>query len=438
MNNSSIQSSRETIYFILSVIFSIAVYVLAAVSIIGIGIALIIFAILLLTNALMLGSIRGNGIRIHEGQFPDVYERVQVLSKEMGLKKVPDVFIIQSEGALNAFATRFFGRDMVVLYSEVFELAREQGNAELDFIIAHELAHVKRRHVWKNLLIAPAGFIPFLAQAYSRSCEYTCDRHAAYTIQDPAAAKRALTLLGVGKVLYNEVNEEAYREQIKTESNAFVWFSEVSSTHPRLPKRIQAINEFSRHDGILYQQNHGKIALGAGLIFGGLFAVYIASVALFAGGSLVFSQMIPNSFASSFEDDLYSEDDLFYDFEGQTDLMVAANTGNLQEVQSLVESGADIDARDSEGSDALMYAIYYGDLAIVDYLVSQGADVNTIDDYNTALGTSINHGYYDIALYLIENGADPMQTGPDGENAIELMGASSEAELIEMLESGGF
>lgn len=436
MNKSAIQSNREMLYFVLSIIFSVAVYILAAISIIGIAIALIIFTVLLMTNALMLGSIRGNGIRIHEGQFPDVYERVQSLSKEMGLKKVPDVFIIQSEGALNAFATRFFGRDMVVLYSEVFELAREQGNAELDFIIAHELAHVKRRHVWKNLLIAPAGFVPFLAQAYSRSCEYTCDRHAAYTIQDPAAAKRALTLLGVGKVLYNEVNEDAYREQIRSESNAFIWFSEVLSTHPRLPKRIQAINEFSHGDGIVYQPNHGKAILGAGLIFGGIFAVYIASVALFAGGSFVFAQLIPSSLASSFEEDLYYEDDVY--FSGQTDLMVAANEGNLAEVESLIEGGADIYARDSEGTDALMYSIYSGDLPTIDYLISQGADVNTVDDYSTAIGTAVNHSQYEAALLLIENGADPKQEGPDGLNAMDLMGSASEAEFIEALQAGRY
>src|SRR5690606_18444470 len=149
MTNSNIQSDRETIYFIISLIFSMLIYVLAVVSIIGIAIALSLLALILFSNALMLGSIRGNGIRIHERQFPDVYENVQALSKEMGLKNVPDVFVIQSEGALNAFATRFFGRNMVVLYSEVFELAREQGMDELNFIIAHELAHVKRRHVWK-------------------------------------------------------------------------------------------------------------------------------------------------------------------------------------------------------------------------------------------------------------------------------------------------
>lgn len=147
----------------------------------------------------MLGSIRGNGVRISEHQFPEVYERVKVMSEQMGLAKVPDVFVIQSEGILNAFATRFWGRNMVVLYSEIFDLGREQGKEELDFIIAHELAHVRRRHVWKNILIAPAQFIPFLAQAYSRSCEYSCDREAAFITNNPVAAKRALTILSIGK-----------------------------------------------------------------------------------------------------------------------------------------------------------------------------------------------------------------------------------------------
>ena len=164
--------------FDFSLLFSLAIYALAAASLIGVGIVLIFSIVVLLANIRVLGSIRGSGVQIHERQFPDVYERVQVLAKQMGLKKVPDVFVVQSEGALNAFATRFLGRDMVVLYSEVFELARERGQDELDFLITHELAHVKRRHVWKNLMILPARLIPFLSSAYSRSCEYTCDRQA--------------------------------------------------------------------------------------------------------------------------------------------------------------------------------------------------------------------------------------------------------------------
>lgn len=426
LDRSAIQSNRETIYFTISLIFSILVYVFAIISVVGIAIALIIFAFMLFANAMMLGSIRGNGVRIHERQFPDVYERVQILSKEMELKKVPEVFVIQSEGALNAFATRFFGRDMVVLYSEVFELAREQGQAELDFIIAHELAHVKRRHVWKNLLIVPAGFIPFLSQAYSRSCEYTCDRHAAFAIQNAAAAKRALTLLGIGKKMYTEVNEEAYREQISTESNGIVWLSEVLSSHPLLPKRIQAIQQFEESDSRVYTQNTGRIAIGAALIFAGIMGVYFVSIALFAGGTLVYSQ-----FLSGFDDALYSDEG--FSVEGQTALIAAADEGNLADAEAAIADGDDVNAVDSGGASALMYAVYNGDSEMASLLIDAGADVNTEDDYDTAIGTAIYYEDYGMAQLLFERGADPTIAGNDGMSAMDYTEASTEAEFADYL-----
>ncbi|MBT2571464.1 M48 family metallopeptidase [Planococcus sp. ISL-110] len=425
MNNNTIQSNSETVYFVISLFFSILIYAAAVVSIFGIAIALTIFVILLFANAIMLGSIRGNGIRIHERQFPDVYERVQTLAKQMELKKVPDVFVIQSEGALNAFATRFFGRDMVVLYSEVFELAREQGQEELDFIIAHELAHVKRRHIWKNLLILPAGFIPFLSEAYSRSCEYTCDRHAAFTIRNAAAAKRALTLLGIGKKTYLEVNEDAYREQIATESNAVVWLSEVLSTHPRLPKRIQAIDQFDNSETKFYEPDHGKIVLGATLMVGVLGAAYFLTIALFAGGAFAFSQIVP---------ELDAAIDASFEIEGETSLMAAASMGELSAVEESIANGEDIHAKDSEGADALMYAAYYGELAVMSSLLDAGADVNTADNYSTVLASAIMYGEYESALLLVENGADPALEGPDGLSAMDHMGAESRADFLELLE----
>ncbi len=150
MDNRNLVYSKETIYFILCCVVSVGLYIAAAFSIILLPIIIGLFLISLFFHAVSIGSIRGNGVRVSERQFPDVYERIQTLSYDMRLPRVPDVFILQSEGALNAFATRFFGRNVVVLYSEVFELARQKGDKELEFIIAHELAHVKRRHIWKN------------------------------------------------------------------------------------------------------------------------------------------------------------------------------------------------------------------------------------------------------------------------------------------------
>ena len=81
-------------YFVISVIFSLLLYILAIVSLFGIAILLILFVFLLYANVVMLGSIRGNGIRISEKQFPDVYARVVSLSEKMNIKKVLIIYIV--------------------------------------------------------------------------------------------------------------------------------------------------------------------------------------------------------------------------------------------------------------------------------------------------------------------------------------------------------
>ncbi|WP_342527032.1 M48 family metallopeptidase [Chryseomicrobium sp. FSL W7-1435] len=431
MQSSQIQSSRETVYFVISIIFSVLIYIAVIVSLIGIPIALIIFAILIYIQLMMLGSIRGNGVRIHQNQFPDVYARTQQLARDMGLSKTPDIFVVQSEGALNAFATRFLGRDMVVLYSEVFELAREQGQDELDFIIAHELAHVKRRHVWKNLLILPAGFIPFLAQAYSRSCEYTCDRHAAYMIQNPTAAKRALTLLGMGKGMYKEVNEDAYVQQIETESNAFVWLAEVLSTHPRIPKRIQAISQFAQTGERPYFPNTGKIVGGMAIFTAIIGVIYVGSIALLASGAILFGGLFSSAFSPDFSEG-FNVDETYgtMGVEGETSLMTAAYYGDIEGLSQALNEGEDLSATDADGSNALMYAIYGGSPEAVSYLLEQGADPNFMDDYSSALVTAVSSQNLEITELLLMNGADPELPGPDGMTIYDVHGNETLEEVL--------
>lgn len=431
MQSSQIQSSRETVYFVISIIFSVLIYIAVIVSLIGIPIALIIFAILIYIQLMMLGSIRGNGVRIHQNQFPDVYARTQQLARDMGLSKTPDIFVVQSEGALNAFATRFLGRDMVVLYSEVFELAREQGQDELDFIIAHELAHVKRRHVWKNLLILPAGFIPFLAQAYSRSCEYTCDRHAAYMIQNPTAAKRALTLLGMGKGMYKEVNEDAYVQQIETESNAFVWLAEVLSTHPRIPKRIQAISQFAQTGERPYFPNTGKIVGGMAIFTAIIGAVYIGSIVLLTTGGVLFGSLFASALDTSFSEGY--EEPLFEGTIGETPLMTAAYNGDIAGLEQAIADGDSISDKDVDGADALMYAVYGQEQAAVSYLLEQGADPNTSDASSTALVNAVFYGDREVVETLLEYGADPEQAGPDAMTIYDVYGNETIEEVLNEL-----
>ncbi|MGD7044876.1 M48 family metallopeptidase [Jeotgalibacillus proteolyticus] len=422
MTAGPVKSERETIYFVIGAVYSAIIYLIAIISIVGIGIALAVLAVVLFMNAMMLGSIRGNGIRISHHQFGDVYARVEELSSKMGLKKTPDVFVIQSEGALNAFATRFFGRNMVVLYSEVFELARQQGAAELDFIIAHELSHIKRRHVWKNILLMPAQLLPFLSQAYSRSCEYTCDREAAYMTDDGAAAKRALTILGAGKLMAREVNEEAYLEQIRSESNGAVWMSEILSTHPILPKRIQSVGRFMNDVSTpLYRPNYGKIAVGAGLLFGGLFGAYISVLPAITVGTTVFASLLPES---DWEETGWEE---------SGGLIEAASYGDIRTMEDLIAAGEDLEATDPGGSTALMNAVYAGQNDAAQLLLKEGADPNAADDYSYPIIIAVANENNDLAALLYGYGADPTAEDTEGDSAYSWLNVSTEEEFEEAL-----
>lgn len=436
MNESAIQSPRETPYFVICLLFSILVYILAVISVIGIGIVLAVFAILYVTQLLAIGSIRGNGVRIHEHQFGDVYERVVAISKKMGIEKVPDVFVVEAEGLMNAFATRFWGKHMILLTSDVFDLAREAGEAELDFIIAHELTHIKRNHVWKNVLIAPAKLIPFLAQAYSRSCEYTCDRAAAYFTGNVVAAKRALAIFSIGKRLAPELNEEAFRQQIETDSNGAVWLSEVLSTHPILPKRIQSIAVFANEQGVnVYRQKGGVIALGLGLVVVGGAFVYGAVLLSIVFGSLIygsFADELDPSFSSGYEQFNWSSVDS--SSSDRSPLFQAVIAEDNAKVKQLLQTGDfDVNEADSSGNSLLYHATFYENKELVELLLEAGADPNDYFQDDSPLVSAVYYDDYDTALLLLDYGADPYYEDSYGDSALSLMEAENEEELRDKL-----
>ncbi len=237
----SLVHPKEKVYFVISLVISLLVYVVLVVSIVGIAYIVIGVITVFILHGLFIGGIRGNGIRVSDRQFPEVYRLAQHLAGQMGLNPVPAIYVLQAGGLLNAFATRFLGRNFVVIYSDVLELAYEKGASAVAFVICHELAHIKRRHLTWRWLLYPAMMIPFLGTAYSRACEYTCDRIAAHYQPDGAAA--GLLVLAAGKKLYRTVNLEEFCNQAETERGFWIWFSEILSTHPNLPRRINALRK---------------------------------------------------------------------------------------------------------------------------------------------------------------------------------------------------
>jgi len=371
---------NEKRYFILSLIASIIVYGIILFNIPLLIYLVFVAIILTLTNGVMNARIRLNGVRISQQQMPEIYEEVEKLCSAMAIHKVPDVYVIESGGVLNAFATKFSGKNMIVLYSEIFDLIDTDDKEALAFVIAHELAHVKCKHVVKKMLILPAMLIPSLGKAYSRNCEYTCDRFAANYTDNIDAAMNGLTILAVGKKLFRRVNRNEYLMQSSIEKGLFVRLAEKSSTHPPLPKRIEEIQRFfSPTSASVTVQSKPNIRIFAGIV--------ILTISL-AGFGFLFADNILTTIASikdSLNLDVSLDDDAM-------DMINAVAKGDEVQVNELLDTGIDPDITDREGLTPLMWAAQNADTQMINILLEAGADPNKLNNNEeTAL---------DYAIYL--------------------------------------
>ena len=122
----------------------------------------------------------------------------------------------------------------------------------------------------------------------------------------------------------------------------------------------------------------------------------------------------------------------------QTALMWAAAEGNATAAEALIEAGADVTARSEAEMTALLFAARASDIDTVRVLLAGGADINeAAADViprrppnadaetaaaepepprlgSTALATAIRNSHYDLASWLVAEGADLNRDGPRG------------------------
>lgn len=411
---------KETIYFALVLLFSILTYLFLAFSIIGLFVIAFILFFSVILHGLYVGGIRRNGVKLSEEQFPELYEKAVMVAKDMGLGRIPDIYVVESEGVLNAFATRFFLKDMVVLYSGIFDLIEKNGEKEVLFVLAHEFAHLKRKHVLVSLLILPAMWVPFLGNAYLRACEYTCDRYATYYIQSLEAATNGLLMLAIGKELYSKVNHEVYMKQLQTEAGFFVWLNEKLSTHPHLPKRVYELSKcYAPETTIHLKEPKGRVWLGIGVSF---LSVIIVGAGLFL------------SYKALEQLDVFSE--IAMEIEGTTPLINATMENNVDEVTALIEEGADINEADSEGSTPLHWAIYYASYEAAEVLLEKGADPNTVDIYeSTPLMSAVFSEDIEMVKLLLQYDVDVNFKDSEGYTAYDYAVDYGNEELMKLLKA---
>lgn len=398
---------NENLMYGICIITSITVAIYLLISIIGAIIFIVLGLVSLFSHAISMAHIQVNGVRIKENQFPDLYKRVKELCEIMGLKKVPEVYIVESGGLLNAFATKvfgFLGKNMVILYSDFVDISLDSNGNEIDYVIAHELAHIKKNHILKSFLIFPAMWIPFIGVAFSRMAEYTCDRMAAYYIEKPQDAIYGLLILASGKRLYKNVNLIEFLGQYNDKKGIFVTLMELLSTHPPIPKRIHEIEKLMYGKPSVPLIKRGKQTFAIMFIVFFLFPILVAGVT-FAGILAI--------------DELNLMDWMPFDQE-YTPLMETAQNGDIERLNELLTAGENPNEINEFGESPLLIAIVNEDIDIIQVLLKNGADPNIQDDYGwTPFMSAVMTENIEIGEILLEAGADPLLVDENGMSAID-------------------
>jgi Zn-dependent protease with chaperone function len=193
------------------------------------------------------GLRRAEGIRLHQVKASETRNRALAMARRMGVN-LRRVYVVP---AGRGHLTNAFGGGASIGLTD--NLGKYFNKAQTEFVIAHELAHVQKKHGRKKYLLTISifaviaialftlrarlaairplvdvliVFIPLVVSySFSRSCEYEADRIAVEVTNDPDSGIRAITRL-------YRVSDAPVRPGRLTE---------LFQTHPSLFRRVEAI-----------------------------------------------------------------------------------------------------------------------------------------------------------------------------------------------------
>jgi len=222
------------------VLAALGLWIALFVSIIGIVYAAMLGLFFFVAHVGFIAHLRGSAVRLGPEQMPELHERVVALSQRIGLAP-PAAYLMQAGGTLNALATRFLRSEFIVLYSDLLDACGDNAEAR-DFIIAHELGHLKAGHLRGRWFLLPGLLVPFLGTAYSRACEHTCDRYGLAAGGDRDRALDGLCILAAGGRYGRRVNRHALAAQRGDLDTFWMCLGRWLSTHPPIAHRLAALD----------------------------------------------------------------------------------------------------------------------------------------------------------------------------------------------------
>jgi Zn-dependent protease with chaperone function len=193
-------------------------------------------------------AFQANAVRVGPRQFPDVWQHYLLVCETLDVHDRPELFVSQTP-LVNAGA---YGMDrpFIVLNSGAVRLLDD---AELTYLLGHELGHVMSGHVLYRTMIvllmqlATMGF-PVVGIAarvvlvalleWQRKSELSADRAGVLALQEPQAALTAMMkLAGGGREDETDLNEflvqaDQYRDGGDAADMVFKVLNLMGATHP--------------------------------------------------------------------------------------------------------------------------------------------------------------------------------------------------------------
>ncbi len=270
---------NEKILFTVMLTISLLVWSLLILGTFGMALiyVLLFFVFYCFAQSALISHIKGTGVRITDEQFPDLKARISACCGKLDVDEEPEAYLMHMGGMFNAFATRFLGRNFIVLYSDIVDALDDDPDA-LNFYIGHELGHLKRNHLRWSPVLMPASVLPLIGSAYSRAREYTCDRHGLAACEQAASAQVGLAALAAGGKRWRTINHAHYVAQ-STESEGF-WMSlhELVADYPWLVKRMGAVRSLAAGAEIKQPSRHPMAVL---------LALFVPRFGVGGGGAIV-------------------------------------------------------------------------------------------------------------------------------------------------------
>jgi Zn-dependent protease with chaperone function/type II secretory pathway pseudopilin PulG len=246
------------------------------------------FVAYLFAQSALIAWIKGNGVLLDPRQFPQLHAQYIACCDRLQMKTRPKAYVLNGNGALNAFATRFLGHDYVVLLSDTVDAMKDHPDGA-SFYIGHELGHLRMNHLGKQLLRWPALWLPLLGAAYARAKESTCDRHGLACSSSPENAALALSALAAGGRNWRQLDTNAFVEQARASKGFWMSFHELCSGYPWLTKRVARVAKGeksipSRHPLswllAIFVPYAGRLGAGFGIVIMIYIVGVLAAVAL--------------------------------------------------------------------------------------------------------------------------------------------------------------